>query len=84
MFIVLIKIVVSPNVDIPAVIGLFTTCLLYAHKRHVKASTDKGDSDINEKLSSLQQNLEALGADSKRLSELETTLTGVALKVGLK
>lgn len=78
MYLILIKIMIVGTVDYPAIIGLFITCLNYAHKRQLASTSASSELDIQGQID------KALQATTSQISALESTLTGVALKVGLK
>ena len=76
--ITLIKLATSPSANITEAGTLLIALGNYALKRQVIASSAKADDDTESKINN------ALQATADKLNNLESALTGVALKVGLK
>ena len=78
MYLVLIKLCLAPALDLSAAVSLIATCALYAHKRHTTSKIKIATSDTSALNSAIAD------ATSAKLAELESSVTGLALRVGMK
>ena len=78
MYLILLKMLLSPNLEFSTSASFITACALYAHKRHVKQNNIKAASDVTKLQSDFAKDFSA------RLADLETGVTGLLIKTGMR